>query len=71
MIVYVKYFVTWLFFMALIAGITLLVPKLARKFDAWLAEKRKRQRAEKEQESETSPETRQENTGDSQDTPQQ
>ena len=71
MIVYLKYFVTWLFFMALIAGLTLLVPKLARKFDAWLAEKRKKQRAEKEQESETPPETTQENTGDSQGTPQQ
>lgn len=40
MLTYVKYFITWLFFMALIAVITLLVPKLAPKIDKWRAEKK-------------------------------
>ena len=30
MIIYLKYFLTWLFFMAIICGVTLLVPKIAR-----------------------------------------
>lgn len=38
---YVKYFVIWLFFMALIAGITLLVPKIAKPVERWIKEKRK------------------------------
>lgn len=40
MLTYVKYFVTWVFFMALIAVITLLVPRLAKKIDKWRAEKK-------------------------------
>lgn len=40
MLTYVKYFVTWAFFMALIAVITLLVPRLAKKIDKWRAEKK-------------------------------
>ncbi|MBQ3549861.1 MAG: hypothetical protein IJA41_02755 [Clostridia bacterium] len=40
MLTYVKYFVTWVFFMALIAAITLLVPRLAKKIDKWRAEKK-------------------------------
>ena len=40
MLTYIKYFVTWVFFMALIAAITLLVPRLAKKIDKWRAEKK-------------------------------
>lgn len=69
MIVYVKYFMTWLFFMALIAGITLLVPKISRKIDAWLAEKRRQKNADKEQEA--VPELTEQAAGDNRDTPQE
>lgn len=44
MLTYVKYFVTWVFFMALIAVITLLVPKIAPKIDKWRAEKKANQK---------------------------
>ena len=44
MLTYVKYFVTWVFFMALIAVITLLVPRLAKKIDKWRAEKKANQK---------------------------
>ena len=33
MLYYLKYFGTWVFFMALIAGIALLVPKMAKALD--------------------------------------
>ncbi len=48
MLIYVKYFLTWLLFMALIAGITLLVPKLAPKIDKWRAEKKAKMKREEE-----------------------
>ena len=44
MLTYIKYFVTWVFFMALIAAITLLVPRLAKKIDKWRAEKKANQK---------------------------
>lgn len=44
MLTYIKYFVTWVFFMALIAVITLLVPRLAKKIDKWRAEKKANQK---------------------------
>lgn len=44
MLTYVKYFITWLFFMVLIAVITLLVPRLAKKIDKWRAEKKAHQK---------------------------
>lgn len=44
MLTYIKYFVTWAFFMALIAVITLLVPRLAKKIDKWRAEKKANQK---------------------------
>ena len=34
MIIYLKYFLTWLFFMAIISAVTLLVPKIARYINA-------------------------------------
>ena len=40
MLIYLKYIVTWLFFMLLIVGITLLVPKIAPKIDKWRAAKK-------------------------------
>ncbi len=40
MLIYLKYILMWLFFMVLIAGITIAVPKLAKKFDKWRAEKK-------------------------------
>lgn len=46
MLTYVKYFVTWVFFMALIAVITLLVPKIAPKIDKWRAAKKAQRKAQ-------------------------
>lgn len=46
MLVYLKYFVTWLFFMLLIVGITLLVPKIAPKIDKWRAAKKAQRKAQ-------------------------
>lgn len=40
MLIYLKYIVTWLFFMLLIVGITILVPKIAPKIDKWRAAKK-------------------------------
>lgn len=38
----------WLIFMVLIAGITLLVPKIAKPIERWINEKRSKMQAEKE-----------------------
>ncbi len=35
MVKYVEYAVTWLFFMAIIVGLCLITPKLAKKIDQW------------------------------------
>lgn len=43
MIKYVEYIVTWLFFMVVIAGICLIVPKLAKKIDQWREAKKQKQ----------------------------
>ena len=40
MIVYLKYAVTWVFFMAIIVGLCLITPKLAKKIDKWREEKK-------------------------------
>lgn len=41
MIVYFEYAVTWLFFMAIIVGLCLITPKLAKKIDQWREAKKK------------------------------
>ena len=41
MIVYLEYAVTWVFFMAIIVGLCLITPKLAKKIDAWREAKKK------------------------------
>lgn len=48
MAVYVQQFLMWLIFMVLIAGITLLVPKIAKPIERWINEKRSKMQAEKE-----------------------
>lgn len=48
MITYVKYFVIWLLFMALIAGITLLVPKVSKPIERWIKQKRENMKSDKE-----------------------
>ena len=40
MLQYIQYFAAWLFFMGLIAVITLVVPKIAKPIEKWIAEKR-------------------------------
>ena len=40
MIKFAEYVVTWIIFMALIAAITLIVPKLAKRIDKWLEQKK-------------------------------
>ncbi len=42
MIVYFEYAVTWLFFMAIIVGLCLITPKLAKKIDQWREAKKNR-----------------------------
>ncbi len=46
MLQYIQYFVAWLFFMGLIAVITLVVPKIAKPIEKWIAEKRANKEAE-------------------------
>ena len=41
MMVYFEYAVTWVFFMAIIVGLCLITPKLAKKIDAWREAKKK------------------------------
>lgn len=38
--IYLQYAVTWLFFMAIIVGLCLITPKLAKKIDKWRAKKK-------------------------------
>lgn len=45
MIIYLKYFLTWLFFMAIICAVTLLVPRIA-KYITNLREKYKTEETE-------------------------
>ena len=49
---YIQYFVAWLFFMGLIAVITLVVPKIAKPIEKWIAQKRANKDVE---ESDTTP----------------
>lgn len=39
--VYFEYAVTWVFFMAIIVGLCLITPKLAKKIDQWREAKKK------------------------------
>lgn len=44
MMFYFEYAVTWLFFMAIIVGLCLITPKLAKKIDQWREAKKKNMR---------------------------
>ena len=53
--VYFEYAVTWVFFMAIIVGLCLITPKLAKKIDKW-REAKKKNMPDEETPTEQSPE---------------
>lgn len=49
---YIRYVVIWLLFMAMIALIALIVPKISKPIERWINEKRSKMRSEREEQGE-------------------